>query len=78
MADLIGNVVPKPCQIFGRSPSGVMCAVTTDGSGNLNASGSTSTVDKISNSIATPVQIFGRAPNGVLQAVTTDGTGVLN
>lgn len=76
MADTIGNSIPKPCQIFARNPSGVMCAISTDGSGNLN--GSLSTVDTISNSIAVPVQIFGRAPNGVLTAATTDGNGILN
>jgi hypothetical protein len=78
MADIIGNGIPKPCILFGRSTSGVLSAVTTDGNGNLNVTGSTSTVDTIGNSIATPVQIFGRTSNGVLQAVTTDGNGNLN
>lgn len=78
MADLIGNSIPKPCQIFGRSPSGVMSAVSTDGSGNINSGGSTSAVDVVGNSIAVPVQIFGRSPSGVLTAVNTDGNGNLN
>lgn len=78
MADIIANAVPKPCILYGRSPSGILSAITTDGNGALNASGSTSAVDTIGNSICTPTMIYGRAPDGTLQAVTTDGTGKLN
>jgi hypothetical protein len=77
MADVIGEVQCKPVMIYGRSPSGVLAAATTDGNGNLNVSGSTSTVDTIVNTVPTPIMIYGRAA-GVLTAVTTDGTGKLS
>lgn len=36
MADTVTNAVPQPIMVYGRSPSGVLQAVTTDGSGNLD------------------------------------------
>jgi hypothetical protein len=77
--DTIGNGIARPAMIYGRAPNGVMSAVTTDGSGNIDLSGQTpSLVDTLGNSICTPVMIYGRAPDGTLQAVTTDGDGQLN
>jgi len=64
--------------IYARAANGNLYAITTDGQGNLNTSGSTSTVDTISNTVPNPVMIYGRAPNGVLTAVTTDGNGNLS
>jgi len=39
MTDTINNAVPTPVMIFGRAPNGVLQAVTTDGSGDLNTTG---------------------------------------
>lgn len=78
MADIIQNGQPRPVVIYGRAPNGTFQAATTDGNGNLNASGSTSIVDKLSGVVPSPIMVYGRAPNGQLQAVTTDGTGKLN
>jgi len=79
MADIINSGVARPVVIYGRSPSGVLSAVTTDGNGNIDLSGQTpSAVDTVSNGVPMAVMIYGRAPDGTMQAVTTDGDGQLS
>jgi hypothetical protein len=77
MADTIAENQCKPVMIYGRNPSGGLAAITTDGNGNLNVTGSTSAVDIIANTVPLPIMIYGRAA-GILIAVTTDGTGKLS
>lgn len=44
MSDVIGNTIPTPIMLYGRNPSGILQAVTTDGSGNLSITGAASSV----------------------------------